>query len=280
MCNSPVFLLSLERSGSTLLRYILDAHPELGAPGELALGHVCSLLMMVCRRLNNGEVLPPDRAIESEARRVTRSIIDNLMNEYLRKVNKRVWCEKSPMNVSYLTTIEGVFPDARFICLYRNCLDTASSSIATGRFGFMPEQQDYILRNPGDFVRAMVQNWLEKTERLLRFEKMHRESAIRVRYEDIVANPTGTIRPITEFLGLRWLDRIVLDALTVPHFRGGGDQAIKSTTEIHSRSIGKGRKLPLWRLSPDLIRKVNRIHRELQYEALQSPVDKLTTADL
>ena len=36
-----IFILSLPRSGSTLLRMILDTHPEICCPGELSLGQLC-----------------------------------------------------------------------------------------------------------------------------------------------------------------------------------------------------------------------------------------------
>ena len=37
----PVFVLSVARSGSTLLRFILDSHPELACPPETNVGQVC-----------------------------------------------------------------------------------------------------------------------------------------------------------------------------------------------------------------------------------------------
>jgi hypothetical protein len=36
-CDGPVIVLTMARSGSTLLRFILDSHPELTCPRRLAL---------------------------------------------------------------------------------------------------------------------------------------------------------------------------------------------------------------------------------------------------
>ena len=38
---SQVFILCTPRSGSSLLRYILDTHPAICCPGELSLGQLC-----------------------------------------------------------------------------------------------------------------------------------------------------------------------------------------------------------------------------------------------
>jgi hypothetical protein len=40
----PVFVLSCERSGSTLLRYIIDTHPQICSPAHLHLGQLCRSL--------------------------------------------------------------------------------------------------------------------------------------------------------------------------------------------------------------------------------------------
>lgn len=42
--GSQLFILSCERSGSTLLRYIVDTHPRIACPGHLYLGRLCQYL--------------------------------------------------------------------------------------------------------------------------------------------------------------------------------------------------------------------------------------------
>jgi Sulfotransferase family len=43
----PVFVLCMGRSGSTLLRFLLDAHPELACPPETSLPALCAQLAVV-----------------------------------------------------------------------------------------------------------------------------------------------------------------------------------------------------------------------------------------
>lgn len=97
---SPVFILSAERSGSTLLRYILDSHEDVSSPGELSLGEICKKLLFALYRLrpDNHDKRKMMKEIKGEARR----IIDKIMNAFLIRTGKRVWCEKTPYNLNYL----------------------------------------------------------------------------------------------------------------------------------------------------------------------------------
>jgi sulfotransferase family protein len=45
--QDPVFVLCMGRSGSTLLRFLLDAHPELACPPETSLPELCGQLSVV-----------------------------------------------------------------------------------------------------------------------------------------------------------------------------------------------------------------------------------------
>src|ERR1043165_3692102 len=95
----PTFILSCERSGSTLLRYIVDTHPDIACPGELNLGDLCGLLYhstyySLAQVLASEEIERSSRTIEK-----VREIISDLMSEYAAAKGKRLWCEKSPGNL-------------------------------------------------------------------------------------------------------------------------------------------------------------------------------------
>jgi hypothetical protein len=45
--KDPVFVLCMGRSGSTLLRFVLDAHPDLACPPETSLPALCGQLAVV-----------------------------------------------------------------------------------------------------------------------------------------------------------------------------------------------------------------------------------------
>ncbi len=108
------------------------------------------------------------------------------------------WILKSPDHVYGLEALFTVFPDAQIIQTHRNPLEVLRSSADLTR----------VLRGlygpPGelDEVRAREASTLaDNTERFMQFRNLHPELAERfidVRYIDLVANPTETVRHICE----------------------------------------------------------------------------------
>jgi protein-tyrosine sulfotransferase len=256
----PIFVLSAERSGSTLLRYLLDTHPEIAAPGELALGALSAHLMMVHRRLSL-----------AQASERTRKIVSEIMLTYLQSRQKRVWCDKSPLNAVHTRALESVFPDARYICLYRTCRDTAHSSYTWLRHGAMHNHRRYIARHPGNFPRALVEYWCDRTEGMLDFERRLGARVTRLRYEDLVTRPDEEMQKVMAFIELPWHPWILERAFAIPHPSGGdinGDIKIASERAIHTRSIGLGRLLPVNMLPSSLVRRANESLDVLGYDRL------------
>lgn len=269
--QTPIFILSAERSGSTLLRYLLDSHPDIGSPGEIWLGRLCDWLLMGLPRLRpTGDVaehVDVEGAVVAEARRV----IDEIMSAYLERTRKRIWCDKTPANLKYLPSLARVFPDARYLCLYRSCLDTVYSCIEASRFGIMHELQEYVMQRPGNLVQAMIESWVDKNTRLALFEAERPKDTHRLRYEDLVRDPERELMRACRFLHLKWDAGMITNALRIPHFQGGGDGKILGENTIHQRSLGGGKSIPagwLNSVSVPVIGRTNQLLKHLGYEPI------------
>jgi protein-tyrosine sulfotransferase len=262
----PIFVLSCERSGSTLLRYLIDTHSKICCPGEITIGNLCAnlstlLFRTVGQAWNQGnERLSGEIAVEE-----TRRLVSGVMNAYARGKQKSRWCDKTPLNLFYLEAIEMCFPDAQYICLYRNCMDVVNSCLDVSKLGFMRELSQYVATNPGNLVYAMINSWLEKTTKLLNFEKNNNKKCFRIQYESIVTKPNAILPEMFRFFNLEWepriLDRVFLDH----HDQGGGDYKIHSTRDFQANFIGKGKFLPLNNIPLDCLSKVNEVLSELGY---------------
>src|ERR1044071_4567302 len=130
------FIISTARSGSTLLRYILDSHPAISCPSELYLGQLCRDLYFTV-----GYIKGQDAGLDSTKKELIvpdeiRRIIFELMDSYARARNAQIWCEKTPTNVNHLRVLARVFPEAKYICLYRNCMDVVYSLIEANMYGW------------------------------------------------------------------------------------------------------------------------------------------------
>src|ERR1700730_6386049 len=181
MASEPLFILSGPRSGSTLLRYILDTHSEIASPGEINLGPLCAQLEWTIRG-TRGEVmrlLSPERR-QQEVIAETRAIVDRIMTSYLDLKQKRIWCDKSVRNLWDLEVLDAVFPEARFICLYRDSLDFVHSCLEDGRLGVMQPLAQYVVQHPTNFVAGMMSAWVDNTSQLLAVEQREPDRRIRI----------------------------------------------------------------------------------------------------
>src|SRR5690606_32881741 len=121
---------------------------------------------------------------------------------------KRFWCEKTTLNVDYLKTLSELFPKARYLCLYRNCMDVVQSCLKFNPLGFMPELVPYVRRDPENLVAAMAENWLARNETISAFEAAHPDRCFRIHYESLAGDPEAVLPPLFEFLGVGWEEDI------------------------------------------------------------------------
>ena len=264
---APIFLLCYARSGSTLLRYILDTHPDIAAPPELHLLLTARQLMWV---LSHTAAVPGEtldtRQRDQYALERTRAWLSALMSDYADRAGKTRWCEKSVATIDHLDLLDALYPEAQLVCLHRHPLDTMASCLETaqerqGMFGFEP----YAARTPTNPVDGLADYWVARTQLLLRCEQDRPDRCLRVRYEDLVNAPAATLESLFGFLQLDWSADLIAAVFTTPHVVGPGDPKILNTTRIESTSIGRGRRL-LDRLSQDRLAGLTPVMQKLGYE--------------
>jgi len=271
LLEQPIFILSCVRSGSTLLRCIVDTHPDLCSPAHLNLG-------MLCNDLYNAAYYTIGKlpGVESEEQRnflvveEVRRVVGDILGRYARGKGKKSWCEKSTANIDYLDILHEVFPDAKYICLYRNCLDVANSCIKFNPLGYMGELASYIKKRPDNFVGAMVDNWLEKNKKLLAFERRYDNQCFRVNYESLVQDSERVLEELFGFLGRSWDEKLLDSIFCSPHDQGEGDVKVWFSDRINKDSVGNGTAMPMEAIPKDLIVEIDALHKELGYSSIKS----------
>jgi len=266
----PIFVLSLERSGSTLLRNILDAHSDIFSPAELHIGSLCqcmyetsySCLSQIATHLS-------DEDKKAAARAEVRRIVTEIMKAYADQKNKIFWCDKTTVNIHHIDILRSVFPDARFICLYRNCLDFVFSYLSVSKLGFMEEIAPYIQRNPYNTVSAIVDYWIDSNSAIHAFELDEVHRCFKVTYEQIVSSPDETLDALFGFLGLAW-DGQFLERVFSHEGKGpvDGDIKFQFSTKLSTDSLGQGNKIPLTSIPDGQLIRLNDLLVELGYPAL------------
>jgi hypothetical protein len=270
--DSPVFILTTSRSGSTLLRFILDSHPDFACPPETGVPAACAQLARALGVLENagsGELRLPAGPVVLSRRTAAavRAAIDDGYGDYLRGRGKSRWCDKSLEAYQFADVVAQVYPDAKFIVLTRHCMDMIASGVeicpwGVSRFGFDP----YVAQNPGNSVAALGSYWLACTQTTLAFAERHPGSCHRVRYEDLVTAPEETAAAIFSFLGAAQAPGIADAAFRIPHEADGpGDEKIWFTSGVSEDSVGRGFIVPGAALPPPLRESINETLAKLDY---------------
>ena len=192
------FIVGVGRSGTTLLRLLLDAHSELAIPPETGFGLVLSEtsapdeLLAALMRLETWPDLGFD---EPAARSLLRTVepwstadgLRALYGAYACRRGAARWGDKTPVHLAHMPEIAAALPEARFIHLIRDGRDVAAS--ARG-LPFAPGDGE---------VEAIAREWRQRIisgrEAGSRLEH-YRE----VRYEQLVSDPEAVLRELCDFL--------------------------------------------------------------------------------
>jgi hypothetical protein len=180
LLEAPTFVLCSVRSGSTLLRVLLDSHPLICAPHELHLRDMAVALKTDYAAKSLGEVgLDPTR--------LEYLLWDRVLHRELAESGKELLVNKTPNDVFIADAIKACWPDARFIFLLRH-----PQAIADSRHRARP--QDPAERN--------IAKVLKYGAALEAARSAH--DGLTVRYEDLATDPAAETRRICTFLGVEW----------------------------------------------------------------------------
>ncbi|CAM5230696.1 sulfotransferase family protein [Streptomyces spiroverticillatus] len=194
---SPVFLLSAVRSGSTLLRCVLDSHSQVHAPHEMHLtqfavqgGQPQTTAVLEALGLNGDDL--------------EHLLWDRLLHERLSTSGKRTIVEKTPTNLLAWQRLHACWPEARYVFLLRHPEHILRSMLAA-HHGLMGEQlrlvhgeqyRDWAAPEAVlQFVTALLHALVEARAAL---------PGLTVRYEDLVADPEPVVKEICAFLDIPW----------------------------------------------------------------------------
>ena len=288
-CEDPVFILTSSRSGSTLLRFILDSHPDLACPPET------NITGAALHLLRSWSVLEQASGQEQAASASTpvpipvvdsvRSTLDFAYSRYLERRGKMRWCDKSLETPMYTSILRALYPKARFLCLYRHCMDVIASGIeispwGLNGFGF----SSYAAQNPGNSVEAIASYWADCSSLIMKYERDNADRCYRIRYEDLVADPESVTAGIFSFLDLTQCPGITKTCFETPHDeRGPADEKIWFTNRVSGSSVGSGRRIPAALISAGTLSSVNTLLADLGYPIVDEtwnapPSDRVTGA--
>jgi hypothetical protein len=268
----PVFVLCAARSGSTLLRFLLDAHPDLACPPETELPSLCLQLAQTWGLLagtpvekgRNGE----PRRLPEPLRSSVRHAINQLIGQHLARRGKKRLADKSLFTAKHVSLLSQLFPETKFICLYRHPMDMIASGIEAcpwglkGGFGF----DSYAASSPGMEVLALARYWADHAREIRQVEERYPKRCFSVRYEDLVHDPETAMDGVFAFLGAAPSPGISTRCFTPERERvGRADYKIWQTSRVSPDSVGRGWSIPPDQIEEPVRERINQLADELGY---------------
>lgn len=225
--QTPVFIVGMPRSGTTLVEQILARHPQVHARGELTvLSSVLRRRLGVDFRLNFApslvKIAPPE--------------LQQLGRQYLEQLTAPAGSaarvtDKMPSHFALLGLIHVLFPQARIIHCRRDPLDTCVSCFTTL---FKNGQAfSYDLRELGEYYclyEQMMAHW-----RAL----LPRDAIFDIQYEALIHEPEVWTRKLVEHCGLPW-DPACLE-FSAARRAVSSASAFQVRQPLYSSSVGRWR---------------------------------------
>jgi hypothetical protein len=203
-------IVGAPRSGTTLLRFMLDSHPEVAIPPETG------FLVLAPQFEGKGEAsrgeffrtiteYPPEAPLWVDSQIPAEDFREQLerihpftaregfrafYRLYASRFDKPRWGDKTPLYCLHLRSIAACLPEAHFIHIIRDGRDVALSL-----------RQTWF--SPGPEIETLAAYWRQFVATGCR-EGRHCRHYLEVRYEDLVLQPEGVLKRICRFLELKF----------------------------------------------------------------------------
>lgn len=186
----PVFIVGLPRSGTTLTEQMLSAAPGVHAAGELTMGDriALPLLQRIEQEDRSGPTLEEMHFISTELREAMTAVSHG----------QPVILDKMPLNFRWVGLLLSALPDAKFINVHRDPVETCwsnfISNFSSHGNGFVYGLTDLVHYHA--LYEDLTAFWAQRYPD--RFRTIH--------YEELVSTPEPVMRDLVDYAGLEWDD--------------------------------------------------------------------------
>lgn len=201
----PLFLLGSQRSGTTMLRLMLNNHPHLAIPHESAfiidffqkratygdLGHRDNARRMLSDisqhfMVKRGKLIVDPEAILSHPIKTYGDLVAAIFQTHASSLGKPRWGDKTPSYTPDIDIIREIFPQTKVIHLVRDGRDVVLSH----------KSIEWASRN----LIRLILDWQWKTTIAHKVGAVLGGDFLEIRYEDLVREPEKTLRQICRFI--------------------------------------------------------------------------------
>lgn len=190
---SPIFILGMPRSGSTLIEHALASHSLVEGAGELP--HIAMLAASLGNYRPDGLMYPEvlRELNEDQFIAIGKSYVHQTAPH--RMLDTPYFTDKTPANFSRVGFIHLVLPNSRIIDARRDPVDTCIGNYR--QLFAMGKNQSYDLQELGEY-------YLQYIRMMDHWDRVLPGRILRVQYEDVVNDLDGQLRRILDYCELPW----------------------------------------------------------------------------
>ena len=240
----PIVVGGCYRTGTSLLRRILDAHPRIHCGPEVKFfrdfhgDYVEDPIRHVRFMETARAMLPPNELFD-----VLGGAFVAMHERAARAAGKARWADKVPENLVFLDDWQRLLGD-RWVLVHavRNPLDTLASI----------KEMVFPVSIPRD-LNGRIELYLDYNRAGLEFGERYPDRYVRFVYEELVERPEHSVRALMSALGEEF-SAAQIEVNAAPHQPGLEDPKAARETAIHTGSVGR------WRdeLTPEEVDAVSR----------------------
>ncbi|MCA1670864.1 MAG: sulfotransferase [Actinobacteria bacterium] len=190
----PIFILGTMRSGSTLFRLILDAHPNIAISEETGFMGALAANKAIPSWLYGREWYGRLGWSEQEVDDRLREFYSGMFERYAVAQGKSRWGDKTPFHFQHIEEMARLFPEAVFVAIVRH-----------------PGAVVHSLKRWFHYEILEAANYWEgaNVEILRHGAELGDDRFALVRYEDVVGHPETTLREVMSWLDEPWSDDLL-----------------------------------------------------------------------
>lgn len=191
---TPIFIVGLPRTGSTLLEVMLSSHPDIAMGGEL---HDAIFQMRwVCDQTGGPhlDLRMAQAANRADPREYGERYLDHVR---WRARGQRYITDKMPENFKILGHLARALPEAIFIHVTRNPADVCFSNLKELFSSFYPHSYDQI---------EMADHYVHYRHLMAHWHRCFPGRILDVAYEDLVFHSTSVMKKVLDFCGVSGVD--------------------------------------------------------------------------
>ncbi len=220
---SPIFILGMPRSGSTLLENIITNHPDVESMGELP------FISDLVTNTKKNNIFWPEIINEFSEEDLLK-----LRNSYLERVKetssnlKNIFTDKMPYNFLYIGFIKKIFPDCKIIFTSRDSRDNCVSIYFLKLFGSHKYSHD---------LEDLAKYYNIHSETINFWKKIYPNQIYDFKYEQFVKNPKSETKKLFNYCNLKYEEGFERFDLNNNMIRTASSHQVRD--KVNSSSIGK-----------------------------------------